>query len=125
MKPVIYCAGPYTASTKEAVERNVWMAQSWGAAVNRTNLAWALCPHNMGLGLLEDSLDEAGWYDFTLELSRRCDGVLMLPGWTLSRGSVGEQLAANMDGRPWVVADAVINVETSVRALLALIEARQ
>lgn len=40
------------------------------------------------------------WYDGTLELLKRCDGCVMIPGWRSSRGSVGERGYCLTVGKP-------------------------
>ena len=94
MKPLVYVVGPYSASTPEGIRRNIEHAQKWAAAINKTGLAYAVCPHSLSDGIAT-SLDERGWLRFTRDLSLRCDALAMIPGWRLSDGSRGE-VAANV-----------------------------
>ncbi len=118
---LLYWASAYTAETPEGVQANIRNAQLWASAINRTGLAYCITPHLVSFGI-EASLTEKDWIKCTLELSRRCDGLLLSPNWTKSRGSVGEQYAAQLEGRPWVVCESLATVERSVRQLLNLIE---
>ena len=115
--PLIYVAGPYTAPTPEGISENVRRAQLWGSAINATGLAWAVVPHNFSQGM-QASLSEQQWLAFTLASSRRFDGVLLMPGFIKSTGSMGEMCQAEYDGRPWVASLSLANVEVSVRELV-------
>lgn len=117
MKPLVYWAGPYSGD----VENNIRRAQLWACAINRTGLVYAVLPHVFSHGI-EASLSEADWREMTLELSRRCDGLLMDPAFHESDGSVGEFNAAIVEHRPVVIAQSIEKIEDSVRALLIEIE---
>lgn len=121
---LIYVAGKYSAGTPEQVERNIRVAQSWAAAINRTGLGvFAVVPHSLSRNI-ESSLDEETWRAGTLALSRRCDGLVLLPEWQESAGSLGELAAAKLDGRPYVAATAIPQVESTVRELIAALGVR-
>lgn len=119
-----YLAGKYRASTPEGVEHNIRVARVWGNAVNRTGLAWALVPHNCSEGM-QASLTEEGWLAYTAAFARRSDGLIMLPAWTESDGSIGEHNDAVTEGRPWVLATTLAAIDHTVRALVEQVERRR
>ena len=121
MTYLAYWAGRFRASTPEGVERNIERARIWAMAVNRTGRVQVVLPHNASTGI-EASLTEEQWVDFTRELSRRCDGMIMDPEYASSPGSVGEYEQAQRDGLPVVVAQSLAKIETSVRELVREIE---
>lgn len=87
---LIYIAGPYSAETPELIRKNVETAKVAGQEILRRGHA-CICPHSMthdwdiGTGLPYEVFLETD-----LEILRRCDAILMLPGWSKSRGSVAE-----------------------------------
>lgn len=93
---IIYVAGPFRADTPWHVEENIRMAE-------RTALRIALaghiplCPHTM-YRYFDGSAPDEFWLEGTQELLRRCDGIVMSPGWPQSSGSKGElELAKTLD----------------------------
>jgi hypothetical protein len=40
------------------------------------------------------------WLDGTLELARRCDGLILTPDWANSAGARGERMAMLESGKP-------------------------
>ncbi len=121
--PLVYIAGPYTAREGGSVNVNVAVAQLWAAAVNRTELAFAVVPHSLSAGI-EASLGEAEWIAGTMEVMRRCDGVIFIPDWAKSSGCVGEYYEALRLGLPVAVALSLSTIEDTVQALLAEIAQR-
>lgn len=119
--PLIYLAAPFSSRNGRTVLDNVRVAQFWGAAIFRTGLAGVLVPHNVSAGM-ESALDEAGWLAFTQELMRRCDGVVFAPGWSESNGCVGEYNECGRLDLPWVTASRLVDIEDTVRALVADIQ---
>jgi hypothetical protein len=77
MKPLVYIAGPYTrpcpvANTRAAIEV---MHRLW-----KSGVITPICPH---LSLLADMvcpMPYTEWLKLDLELLRRCDAVLRMPG---------------------------------------------
>lgn len=80
---LIYIAGPYRGN----VEENVKKAQFIGDKLVEAGVAF-VCPHSNGSP--HDGGDDSYWLESTLEIMRRCDGVLLLSGWTNSSGTLGE-----------------------------------
>lgn len=112
MKPLLYVAGPYSAATS--------LGRAWHVA--QANLAAALLmeagynvlvPHQLGLGIDPDSsrFGEQRWYDLTMDVMLRCDGVVLLPTWERSRGARSERDAAIEAGIPvYELADLIDDV---------------
>lgn len=69
--PLVYCAGRFSAPTREGIEENIKRAV--GTALDA--VAAGAFPF---------------WIAGTLELLRRCDAILMVPGWEESSGARGE-----------------------------------
>lgn len=95
---LVYIAGPYRAATAWGVECNIQAARKVGADVVLLG-AYAVIPHSNTAhfdGLASDEF----WLEGTLELMRRCDAVLMVPGWEASTGARGERAEAERLGPP-------------------------
>lgn len=88
---LIYVAGAYSASTQEGIEANIKAAQKLGAEVMTAfpGKVLAVVPQSMGKGL-EDRGDYKFWCAATIELMKRCDGVVLRHNWRNSPGAVGE-----------------------------------
>mgnify|MGYP003642649063 CR=1 FL=1 len=88
---VVYVAGPYRGETREAVEINISVAKAVGLLCARKG--WTpLIPHcnTAGFELLTSELDDQFWLDATMKLMRRCDAVVLIPGWERSSGTLAE-----------------------------------
>lgn len=88
--PVAYVAGSYRAASRAGVELNIQVARRVGllAALK----GWSpIIPH-ANTGHLDElcSLSETFWLDATMELMRRCDAVVLCPGWQHSSGTLAE-----------------------------------
>lgn len=89
---VLYIAGPFRAANAWLVEQNVRRAEE--AALRAAELGWVpLCPHSM-TRFFDGTLTDEYWLAATLELLRRCDAILMLPGWQGSAGARAEHAEA-------------------------------
>ena len=94
----IYIAGPYRAETSWAVEQNIRRAEEIGFLVACAE-AVPVIPHTM-YRHFDGTLTDEYWLKATQSLLRRCDGIVLLPGWALSEGSCGERELANRLGLP-------------------------
>lgn len=95
---LIYVAGRFTATTREGVQRNIAEAVAIGLEVARVG-AMPVIPHsNTSHPNFEALQPYTFWIDGTLELLRRCDGIIMVPGWEASRGACGELAEAQRLG---------------------------
>jgi hypothetical protein len=86
---VIYIAGPFRGKTPWEVERNVRRAEEiafWVASQG----AVPQCPHTM-YRFFDKTLTDEFWLAASMELARRSDACILVPGWTGSVGSKGER----------------------------------
>jgi hypothetical protein len=87
----VYVAGPYRGETRDAVELNISVARAVGLLAARKG--WApVIPHcNTSLfDFVTSDLPDEFWLGATLELMRRCDAVVLIPGWQRSTGTLAE-----------------------------------
>lgn len=75
MTAIVYVAGPFAGATPWDVAQNVREAEVWGLSVAQAG-AMPLIPH-ANTHLFVGQCTEAFWYAGTLELLRRCDGMLV------------------------------------------------
>lgn len=85
---LVYIAGPFRASTAWEIEQNIRRAEDAGLDVAILG-AVPVIPHSM-YRFYHGQCDGKFWLEATLELLRKCDAVLLLPGWHFSSGSIGE-----------------------------------
>ena len=108
---LVYIPGPYRAPTPWGVEQNIQRAAEVAAEVWRAGHA-ALCP-DANSAHMEGVTDDANFLAGTLEMMRRCDAVLLVPGWGTSVGTQAERAEAMRRGMPvfdanlWGVDEAV------------------
>lgn len=136
---IIYIAGPFRASTAWGIAENVRAAERVGLEVARAGAmpliphantahfhgegpqlghdfsASSHCRHCLiGFGDIRKTevcsmLSDRFWLEGTLELLRRCDAVLLVPGWEKSSGTRAEIEEAERLGIP--VAEFICVVE--------------
>jgi hypothetical protein len=85
---VVYIAGPFRAPTAWGIAENVRAAERFGLEVARLG-AMPLIPH-ANTAHFHGEGDDQVWIEGTLELMRRCDAAVFIPGWPRSKGSQGE-----------------------------------
>jgi nucleoside 2-deoxyribosyltransferase len=96
-KPVIYIAGPFRSASafvpgqQDAwgIHQHVTNAMAWALKVWRAG-GVALCPHGNTF-CFQNSAPDHVWLEGDLELLRRCDAVLLIPGWSQSAGATAER----------------------------------
>ena len=91
-----YIAGPYRGETGWHVESNIRTAENFGMMVAEMG-AVPVIPHTM-YRYWNGTLSDKFWLDATLDLLRRCDAILLCPGWGASEGSTAEKLEADRLG---------------------------
>jgi len=85
---VAYIAGPYRGKTIADIVKNIRFAESY--AVKYWNIGYCvICPH-MNTALFDGHAPDTVWLAGGLELLRRSDVVVMIPGWQRSSGSIAE-----------------------------------
>lgn len=95
---VIYIAGKYRGPNAWAVEQNIRAAEDVAVQVWAAGHA-ALCPHANSRHM-EGVTTDANFLAGTLEMMRRCDAVLLVPGWEASVGTRAEVAEAERLGLP-------------------------
>jgi len=103
---MIYIAGAYTAPTRTGIMANVQRAREVAARV-AAHGAFPVTPHFLGDGI-EDAGSPQFWYDGTLALMRRCDAVLVVPGYEESKGTLLEIADAGRRGLPVLYTEAAL-----------------
>jgi hypothetical protein len=107
-REVVYVAGPLRSHAKEI--RQARIARAKMAAETLWGLGWTvICPH-MNSGDMDVLDDEQILVDGSLELVRRSDSIYLMPGWTTSRGSIGEAHAAREVGCRFIL-DTLVSRE--------------
>lgn len=97
---LIYVAGKFSDKTRADVEANILAAELVGVEVARAGF-WPVIPHaNTAHPEFESVQPYQFWIAATLELLRRCDAIVMVPGWQDSSGARGELSEALRLGKP-------------------------
>jgi hypothetical protein len=91
-KPVAYIAGPYRGPGPYDILQNIRKAEHY--ALKYWSLGYAvICPHK-NTAMMDGALPDHVWLEGSMELLRRADVVVMLPGWESSDGSCAERKEA-------------------------------
>lgn len=98
---LIYIAGPFRAPSAWQVELNIRDAEALGHRVmaNSNGELGAVIPHTM-YRFFDKSLPDSVFLEASLELMRRCDGVLLARDWVGSAGTRAEVAEAERLGIP-------------------------
>lgn len=105
-KKVVYVAGPFRAASAYVAGQqdsfgiltNIMAAMQVSLELWRAGLV-GLCPHGNTFCFQNSAPDDV-WLDGDIELMRRCDAVLMVPGWERSSGARAEKEIAENEGIP-------------------------
>jgi hypothetical protein len=82
---VIYIAGPYRGRHAWEVETNIRKAEELALALWLKGYA-GVCPHANNR-FFNGAIHDEDVLEGCLEILRRCDGVLFVPGWEASEGA--------------------------------------
>lgn len=91
-KPIVYIAGPFRGANAWDVECNIRRAEITGLSVAEQG-AIPLIPHTM-YRFWDGTLDDSFWLACGIELLRKCDAVMLCPGWRRSKGTLAERAEA-------------------------------
>lgn len=93
-----YVAGPYRSATIRGTVENIRAAE--GVALDLWRFGYAALTPHLNTALFDGACDDSVWLAGSLELLRRCDLVVVLPGYELSDGSMAEVNEASKRGIP-------------------------
>lgn len=85
---VAYVAGKYRSPTVRGVVENIQAAEAVALDLWQMGYA-AICPHKNS-ALFDGAAPDEVWLDGYLEILRRCDLVVLVPGWEQSDGTWAE-----------------------------------
>ena len=95
---IAYIAGPYRASTKLGVIRNILKARKAAKKYWRKGYA-VFCPH-LNSALMDRCAPEEVFLRGDLEFLKYADILVVIPGWERSTGTLGEIEFAKSKGIP-------------------------
>jgi hypothetical protein len=100
---LVYIAGKYRGDTPWDVEQNIRNAESWALKVAQTGNI-PICTQAM-YRFFDKQMEDKFWIAATLEIMKRCDIVLLIPGWEVSVGARDERVFAEDEGMTIVYAN--------------------
>ena len=93
---VFYIAGPYRADTPRGIVENIRKAESVALKYWLQGHA-VICPHK-NTALFDGAAPDHVWLDGDLEILGRCDAIVMMEGWSESKGAIAELAYAKRQG---------------------------
>jgi Domain of unknown function (DUF4406) len=95
---LVYVAGPYRAPSEWEVLNNIRRAEDIALRVWKAGVA-CICPHK-NTAFFGGAAPDEMWLTGDLEMVRRSDAVVCVPGWERSVGASGEVACAREFGIP-------------------------
>ena len=79
---LIYITGPNVGSSYHQTEAYITYAREWAEKLARAGYAF-YCPHlnTAHFDIIAPDVPEAFWREMNLNILRRCDAALLVPGW--------------------------------------------
>jgi len=87
-----FISGPYRGQSESAVVANIRHAEKYAIKYWLDGFA-VICPHK-NTALFGGLAPEQVWLDGDMEILKRCDLIVMIPGWESSEGAKAEHRAA-------------------------------
>ena len=85
---IAFISGPYRATNGKTVLENIRHAEKY--AIKYWQLGYAvICPH-LNTAFFDGLAEDHVWIDGDIEILKRCDVIVMIPGFDHSLGSVEE-----------------------------------
>ncbi len=86
---VAYVSGPYRSQDgPNGILANIVAARAVAIELWRMGYA-VICPHT-NTALMDGAADDSVWLAGDLEILKRCDLIVMVPGWEESKGAISE-----------------------------------
>lgn len=85
---IYYIGGLYRAKTPRKILENIRHAETYAIEVWKTGNA-ALCPH-LNTRLMDGICSDEIFLNGDIELLKRCDAMIVIPGWEKSVGTINE-----------------------------------
>lgn len=93
---VVYVAGPYRADTVAGIVENIGAAKKVAEKWWKDGFA-VFCPH-LNSALMDGIVPDEAFLAGDLEIMKRCDILVMVPGWEKSAGARAERDVAKECG---------------------------
>ena len=113
---MIYVAGPIRAKTEWERTQNIRRAEAVALELWKAGFA-VHCPHKNTEGM-SGACPEGTFLAGDLEILRRCDAMVLLPGWETSEGSRNELVYAKERGIPMVLAYSNLDYVADLKNIL-------
>ena len=102
----VYIAGPYTGKTHDhcsywEIDVNISRSLEAMQQLAQAGLgAFSPHGHSAHFEVIAPDVPATYWYELDMHFLEACDGILMLPGWSNSKGSCHEKARAEELGMP-------------------------
>ena len=109
---LLYVSGPYSAPCREKQAENIEAAKAVAAKLWKAGHA-VICPHanTAFFEEIEPGITCDQYIQGDLEILERCDGLVLLPNWYESKGSIIEHDHALRNGVPVYQSEAMFTIK--------------